>query len=84
MKRLEETQKIYNLVLNTVSHELKTPVTVIKGALAILKTDEWKDVAGYRIEGIISAFIHRMSGSYDSVVGIPVYDVVHILRGILG
>ncbi len=50
----------------------------------ILKTDEWKGVAGYRIEGIISAFIHRMNGSYDSVVGIPVYDVVHILRGILG
>ena len=50
----------------------------------ILKTNEWQNVAGYRIEGIISAFIHRMNGSYDSVVGIPVYDVVHILRGILG
>ncbi len=49
----------------------------------ILKTNEWQNVAGYKIEGIISAFVLRMNGSYDSVVGIPVYDVVHILRGIL-
>ena len=50
----------------------------------ILQTKEWEHVAGYKIEGIISAFVQHMSGSYDSVVGIPVYDVVHILRGILG
>ncbi len=50
----------------------------------ILKTNEWENVAGYKIEGIISAFVQNMNGSYDSVVGIPVYDVVHILRGIIG
>ncbi len=50
----------------------------------ILKTNEWQNVAGYKIEGIISAFVQNMNGSYDSVVGIPVYDVVHILRGIIG
>ena len=49
----------------------------------ILQTKEWQHVAGYKIEGIISAFVQHMNGSYDSVVGIPVYDVVHILRGIL-
>lgn len=50
----------------------------------ILKTDEWKNVAGYKIEGVISAFMQRINGSYDGVVGIPVYDVVHVLRGIIG
>lgn len=48
----------------------------------ILKANEWQNVAGYRIEGIISAFVKKMIGSYDSVVGLPVYDTVHILRGI--
>lgn len=37
LKRMEETQKIYALVLNTVSHELKTPLTVINGAISVLK-----------------------------------------------
>lgn len=37
LKRLEETQKIYALVLNSVSHELKTPITVINGAISVLK-----------------------------------------------
>lgn len=48
----------------------------------ILKANEWENVAGYRIEGIISAFVKKMIGSYNSVVGLPVYDTVHILRGI--
>lgn len=36
-EKLEEAQKVYQMVLNTVSHELKTPLTVISGAISVLK-----------------------------------------------
>ena len=48
----------------------------------ILASNEWKGVAGYQIEGVLSAFVKQMSGSYSSIVGIPVYETVQILRGI--
>lgn len=50
----------------------------------ILKSNEWQHVAGYRIEGIIAAFVKQMCGSYDSVVGLPTYELVQIMRGIAG
>lgn len=49
----------------------------------ILASNEWKGVAGYQIEGVLSAFVKQISGSYSSIVGIPVYETVQILRGIL-
>lgn len=50
----------------------------------IMKAGEYKGVAGYRIEGIIAAFVKQMNGSFESVVGLPVYEVAQILRGIAG
>lgn len=50
----------------------------------IIKSAEYKGVAGYRIEGIISAFVKQMNGSFDSVVGLPLYETAQILRGIAG
>ena len=49
----------------------------------IIESNEWKGVAGYQIEGVLSAFVKQMSGSYSSIVGIPVYETVQILRGVL-
>lgn len=39
-EKLEEAQKVYQVVLNTVSHELKTPLTVISGAISVLKQNQ--------------------------------------------
>lgn len=50
----------------------------------ILKSGEYKDVAGYKIEGLISAFVKRINGSYDSIAGLPLYETVQILRGAAG
>ena len=50
----------------------------------ILKSGEYKNVAGYKIEGLISAFIKRINGSYDGIVGLPVYETAQILRGVIG
>lgn len=49
----------------------------------ILNSNEWKGVAGYQIEGVLSAFVKHISGSYSSIVGLPVYETIQILRGIL-
>jgi septum formation protein len=49
----------------------------------IIESGEWKNVAGYKIDGVLSAFVKQMSGSYSSIVGIPVYETTQILRGIL-
>ncbi len=50
---------------------------------AILNSDEWKNVAGYQIEGILSALVRKTIGSYPNVVGLPVFEVAQVLRGVL-
>lgn len=50
----------------------------------ILESNEWQNVAGYKIEGILLAFVKQIIGSYASIVGLPVYETSQILRGILG
>ncbi len=49
----------------------------------IIESNEWKGVCGYKIDGVLSAFVQRISGSYTSIVGLPIYETTQILRGIL-
>lgn len=49
----------------------------------ILNSQEWKDVAGYKIEGVLLAFVKQIIGSYSGIVGLPIYETSCILRGIL-
>lgn len=49
----------------------------------IIDSGEWKGVAGYKIDGVLSAFVKKMSGSYSSIVGLPLYETAQILKGIL-
>ena len=47
-----------------------------------LASDEWRDKAGsYAIQGLAAAFVRQLSGSYSSVVGLPLYEVVQMLAG---
>lgn len=49
---------------------------------AYLASDEWRGKAGaYAIQGLAGAFVRHINGSYASVVGLPVYDVVQMLSG---
>lgn len=50
----------------------------------VLESGEWQNVAGYKIEGVLNAFIKQISGSYTGIVGLPIHETVQILRGILG
>lgn len=48
---------------------------------AYLAGDEWRDKAGgYAIQGIASAWVSRVEGSYTAVVGLPTVEVVAALH----
>jgi septum formation protein len=52
-------------------------------ARAYAATGEGKDKAGaYALQGAASAFVERIEGSYTSVVGLPLCEVVVALRGL--
>ena len=49
---------------------------------AYIRSQEWKGKAGgYAIQGIASAFIPFISGSYSNVVGLPLTETANLLIG---
>lgn len=50
---------------------------------AYLACGEWQDKAGgYAIQGRAGAFVRLLSGSYSSVVGLPLFETRALLRGL--
>jgi septum formation protein len=46
-----------------------------------LNSGEWQDAAGaYKIQGLASCFITKISGSYSSIVGLPLREFYIMLR----
>lgn len=46
-------------------------------------TNDWVDKAGgYAIQGRAQSFIIKISGSYSSVVGLPIYETINLLKGL--
>ena len=49
---------------------------------AYLASGEWRGKAGgYAIQGLAGSFVVKLVGSYSSVVGLPLYDVLSLLVG---
>lgn len=49
---------------------------------AYVAAGEWRGKAGgYAIQGIAGCFVTKLIGSYTNVVGLPVAEVVNVLRG---
>lgn len=47
-----------------------------------LASREWRGKAGgYAIQGLAAAFVQKLVGSYTNVVGLPVTEVINMLRG---
>jgi septum formation protein len=47
-----------------------------------IKSDEWRGKAGgYAIQGRAEAFVRYLAGSHSGVVGLPLYETVHLLEG---
>lgn len=50
---------------------------------AYIASGEWQGKAGaYGIQGLAAAYVNFISGSYSSVVGLPLFEVSQILSGI--
>ena len=50
---------------------------------AVINSGEWQGVAGYRIEGTLSACVSKIIGSHPNIVGLPIFEVAQVLKGIL-
>ena len=50
---------------------------------ALLSSGEWQGVAGYRIEGVLSACVTKIIGSHPNVIGLPIFEVAQALKGVL-
>lgn len=49
---------------------------------AYLASGEWRGKAGgYGIQGIAGSFVVKLVGSYTSVVGLPLYETISLLKG---
>jgi septum formation protein len=47
-----------------------------------IKSDEWRGKAGgYAIQGRAEAFVRMLTGSHSGVIGLPLYETVHLLEG---
>jgi septum formation protein len=50
---------------------------------AYIATGEWEGKAGgYAIQGHVAAYVRALSGSYSSVVGLPLFETAQLLRGL--
>ena len=50
---------------------------------ALIASKEWQNVAAYGIEGLFSALVRDIRGSFTNIIGLPVYEVTQDLRKIL-
>ncbi len=47
-----------------------------------LASGEWRGKAGgYAVQGIASAFVVKLTGSYSNVVGLPLYETMSLITG---
>ena len=50
---------------------------------AFIASGEWRGKAGgYAVQGRTAAFVRFVNGSYNNVVGLPLYETVQLLRGL--
>ena len=47
-----------------------------------LKSGEWRGKAGgYAIQGRAEVFVRALTGSHSGVIGLPLYETIHLLQG---
>ncbi len=73
------TGTLNSRVVVTMVH-MKT-LTSVETADYIVSGDWHGKAGGYAIQGRAARFVQKINGSYPNVVGLPVHDVVNMLRG---
>lgn len=49
---------------------------------ALMTQDDWHGKAGgYALQGTAAAYIRRISGSASGIIGLPLFEIVQLLRG---
>lgn len=70
-----------------ISKLVKTAVKIKKftdeEANTLVQSKEWQNVAAYRIEGLLSAMVKGIEGSYTNIIGLPIYEVAQDLKKVL-
>ena len=66
----------------TVMARVKVKRLTDQEIAAYIASDEWRGKAGgYGIQGMAGAFITHISGSYTTIVGLPLYETKALLEG---
>ena len=70
-----------------ISKLVKTTIKMKKFTEAemdtLISSKEWENVAAYRIEGLLSALVKGIEGSYTNIIGLPIYEVSQDLKKVL-
>ena len=74
-----DSQKKASIRLNTTKIKMKCLTKT--EILDYVASKEWMGCAGYKIEGMLGAFVIQMNGSYSGVVGLPLYEAKCLLNG---
>lgn len=91
IEELHKLNEIRTDIINRITHEFRTPLTVIKAGLASLKLDDeseqvalWINKSLYRLEHLIISLLDLNDNySDDSISNIAEWDPVSILHEIL-
>ncbi|MDY6407078.1 MAG: Maf family nucleotide pyrophosphatase [Pseudomonadota bacterium] len=75
----ETGKEISKLVKTTIKTKKFTDAEID----TLIASKEWQNVAAYGIEGLFSALVKDVQGSYTNIIGLPVYEVSQDLRKIL-
>lgn len=67
--------------VKVVTSEVKIKKLTSSEINMLFHKGEWKGKAGgYALQGFFGQFIQKMSGSYSSIVGLPVYETANMLK----
>ena len=67
--------------VKVVTSEMKIKKLTSSEIDMLLQMGEWKGKAGgYALQGFFGQFIQKMSGSYSSIIGLPVYETANMLK----
>ena len=67
----------------TVMARVKVKRLTDQEIAAYIASEEWRGKAGgYGIQGMAGAFITHISGSYTTIVGLPLYETKSLLEGL--
>ena len=50
--------------------------------LHYVSSQEWQGCSGYKIEGIMEAYVSKIIGSYSGIIGLPLCEAKKLLNGV--